>query len=1282
MRLAAHKKAGYFPLPPSIVEILKTYIRPAMLDIANLGGYQILDPCCGAGKALAGLAESIPGCTSYGNELDTERAAQSEKRLNIVTCGPIEFLRVGGQFGLCLLNPPYTEGETDRQEIEFLNLATPCIAPRGLLIYVVPEKIATRGAVLQDLLNDYKDVEIRRFPPKEYERFNQVVVFGIKREKRQEQGYFEVREFKRRLKDRGIEDLTPDTLSFLIPTSPEIERFEAAVPNIALAMEEAETSGALSTDKWRMVMTGGARGIGRFQPLMQMKPGHIALLTAAGFANGMRLDDDRLVKGYVERYIEKETEQRGDATIVIEKQRQAAVLVTLNLQTCEVRRYDSRKKEEYETFLTENVDTLTRGIQDQYEPLYKMGLNGWKDLIPTIRAPSKLPGHEGNGLLAAQQHVVAALGQRLRTEKAVGIVGECGVGKTLVSIALKTLINAYGLQASPTKKVKVVVLCPNHLPPKWKREVEKSAREYGAKVIICRSVSDVDRAMNMDGLTFLILSEQNAKHTSRWEPRYVVRRKLIVRTEQYWEEERRESAYAKEGYYMAEVQKTRRVKEIVGFVACPDCGEFYEHEERLVRVDEDGRSVLFEELNKKPKCKCGSAMWTYVPYATVQRYALATYLNRHYAGKYHLIVDECFPAGTLVDTPEGPRPIEAIRAGDMVYSYRDSEVVECPVEKTICNLLVGNLVEVIHEQGSFICTPNHKVWVGDRYVPAERLEGLHLTARCYDGHSEPRLENSNRGGWENPRCPTAEKQGSKEGKDVGGFRMDSLALPESGCAGQLGPSSYNRQSCSRSAVITVRPVKTQDNVVYNLEVADTHNYFAEGVLVSNCHQYKSATTARAQAFQTIAATAISMIVMTGTLYGGRAPSLFYLLHRTLNPFRELYAFDEAKKFTEHYGLIETTRTKTTSLEKWHSVHGYTKTSKSTRVLPGAHPGMVALLLPHFVFLNLSDLGVELPPYTEKRLPVEISDGLAEGYSVIEDFGEEAKKKAARGDMSYLAAYLQASLGWLDCPEMEKLETRDEVFEVPGIDPSEDGLYPKDQKLIELIESEIAQERRVGVYFQQVNKRDPMPRIQKVLQERGIDARILRQKVKPEKREGWYRKAIAGGMQVLLCQGNLVGMGLDLVELPTLVEFQHEYSLYNLRQRDRRSWRLGQTEPVKIIFLYYEGTMQEDALRLVAEKLRAAQMLDGETIEGLSSFGQIASIQSELMAAVVGDIPPREWAMGAVEILPIPEKKMVVRAAVELNEAGGVKSCSVALVPAEAERKPFVVDEYSQMGLGI
>ena len=40
----------------------------------------------------------------------------------------------------------------------------------------------------------------------------------------------------------------------------------------------------------------------------------------------------------------------------------------------------------------------------------------------------------------------------------------------------------------------------------------------------------------------------------------------------------------------------------------------------------------------------------------------------------------------------------------------------------------------------------------------------------------------------------------------------------------------------------------------------------------------------------------------------------------------------------------------------------------------------------------------------------------------------------------------------------------------------------------------------------------------------------------------------------------------------------------MRQASHRSWRIGQTRPVRVVFMSYRGTLQPDALKLVAKKL--------------------------------------------------------------------------------------------------
>jgi hypothetical protein len=92
------------------------------------------------------------------------------------------------------------------------------------------------------------------------------------------------------------------------------------------------------------------------------------------------------------------------------------------------------------------------------------------------------------------------------------------------------------------------------------------------------------------------------------------------------------------------------------------------------------------------------------------------------------------------------------------------------------------------------------------------------------------------------------------------------------------------------------------------------------------------------------------------------------------------------------------------------------------------------------------------------------------------------------------------------------------------------------------------------------------------------------------------------MQVCICHPKLVQVGLDLLWANTLIFAQTGYSIYVLRQASRRSWRIGQKQPVKVKFLAYAGTMQESCLRLMGKKLLVSLAMEGKfSTEGLQAL---------------------------------------------------------------------------------
>ena len=101
-------------------------------------------------------------------------------------------------------------------------------------------------------------------------------------------------------------------------------------------------------------------------------------------------------------------------------------------------------------------------------------------------------------------------------------------------------------------------------------------------------------------------------------------------------------------------------------------------------------------------------------------------------------------------------------------------------------------------------------------------------------------------------------------------------------------------------------------------------------------------------------------------------------------------------------------------------------------------------------------------------------------------------------------------------------------------------------------------------------------------------------------------------------------GLDLFDkndrhnFPTICFYENGYNLFTLRQASRRSWRIGQKEDCRIVYFYYEETMQDRAMALMGKKLTAAQSLEGKfASEGLVALaGEDANVEIALARSLV------------------------------------------------------------------
>ena len=391
--------------------------------------------------------------------------------------------------------------------------------------------------------------------------------------------------------------------------------------------------------------------------------------------------------------------------------------------------------------------------------------------------------------------------------------------------------------------------------------------------------------------------------------------------------------------------------------------------------------------------------------------------------------------------------------------------------------------------------------------------------------------------------------------------------------------------------------------------------FFDLLIGDEVHEFKGRGSAQGIAAGVLAEVCGKSLSLTGTLLGGYASTIFHLLYRFSPAIRSEFGRSDERRWIRRYGFEEVSVGKggDEAVEDGRSSRRR-RYRKVTRERPGLMPSALFHIIGNTVFLGLSDVASGLPPYQE-QVVLSAMDSREDGSgfsqrsayaAVFEELRRELAGALARGSRRLLAAYLQSLLAYPDgCTRGETVldpQTGGVIVQVPPL--AEDRLYPKEQSLVDLVAAERMAGRRVLVYATHTATRDITGRLRDILERHGFSAAVMKaDAVAPDRREAWVADRVAQGTDVLICHPRLVQTGLDLIDFPTICWYETDYSVYVMRQASRRSWRIGQTRPVKVVFMAYRNTLQADALKLVARKLQSSLAVEGELPEdGLAAYG--------------------------------------------------------------------------------
>lgn len=215
----------------------------------------------------------------------------------------------------------------------------------------------------------------------------------------------------------------------------------------------------------------------QIEPVVAPRPGHMALVLAAGVANGAVIDTDDYgqvaIRGKT-RHVEQvarvdvesdpnDPERQVKKTTICLKP-----ITTMTLLAGDGTLVEMDGDDALLDFITQNKQALASYLNNKFRPAYQFDMNGIGRFLNRVRLKGKYP------LYTAQKHVIAAITKGFEQRDSILLSGMMGTGKTAMGSTTAIAIASGAVEALQDDigdDQVILVICPPHLIEKWKREL-------------------------------------------------------------------------------------------------------------------------------------------------------------------------------------------------------------------------------------------------------------------------------------------------------------------------------------------------------------------------------------------------------------------------------------------------------------------------------------------------------------------------------------------------------------------------------------------------------------------------------------------------------------------------------------------------------------------------------------------------------------------------------------------------------------------------------------------
>jgi SWI/SNF-related matrix-associated actin-dependent regulator 1 of chromatin subfamily A len=378
---------------------------------------------------------------------------------------------------------------------------------------------------------------------------------------------------------------------------------------------------------------------------------------------------------------------------------------------------------------------------------------------------------------------------------------------------------------------------------------------------------------------------------------------------------------------------------------------------------------------------------------------------------------------------------------------------------------------------------------------------------------------------------------------------------------------YKKELCT---VVDIKE-KQFNNNVYNIEVEDNHNYFANGLLVSNCHKFRNAKTQRMQIFDDILDETKKDIkkiwLLTGTPIDGKPLDYFNLLKLIKHPLSKNwrnYVIDFCNGYVDRWGRWNTSGH--SNLEK---LHAETK-------------GIILRRLK-------SDVAKDLP--NKERKPVWLHLENTKGYNAVVD------------------NYIKKKIDLLNPEELEFVKEDPKVSAMVKLILRRQFLAlekVKDGSLVEVINNELDKDSKILVFTNFTKVVDAVYDSFKS-DSLFIDGRTDA-KDRIELLDKFNRDASVRMMVLNLKVGSV---GLNAQAANSIIINDMDWVPSTMLQAEDRAYRIGQLRDVLAQYLLYKDTVDEILYETVSRKMQVVStVLEGKESQYFTDYEKSSELSKE------------------------------------------------------------------------